>query len=54
MKFEKYNIDTTYSYVFGAFGTIELLNNKSEECLAIIVDPSFVNNDAFLKIKKIC
>ena len=54
MKFEKYNIDTAYSYVFGAFGTIELLNNKSDKCLAIIVDPSFVTNEAFFKIKKIC
>ena len=35
MNFEKYNEALSYSYVFGAFGTIELLTNKKDECLAI-------------------
>lgn len=54
MELSKYNSNLTYSYVFGAFGTIELLNNKSNQCLAVIIDPSFVNNEAFNKIKTIC
>ena len=54
MELSKYNSNLTYSYVFGAFGTIELLNNKSNQCLAVIIDPSFVNNEAFSKIKTIC
>lgn len=52
-KFERYNENLPYSYVFGAFGTIELLKNKLSECIAIIVDPSFVENEAFILIKKI-
>ena len=47
MIFNKYSKDASYSYVFGAFGTIELLKNKANECLAVLVDPSFTNNDAY-------
>ena len=54
MIYSKYNKDLSYSYVFGAFGTIELLNNKPTECIAILVDPSFTNNEAFNKIKMLC
>jgi TrmH family RNA methyltransferase len=54
MEYVKYNSSLNYSYVFGAFGTIELLENKAKECLSIIVDPSFVNNEAFSKIKALC
>ena len=50
MNFEKYNEALSYSYVFGAFGTIELLTNKKDECLAILVDPSFTSN--MLRAKK--
>ena len=54
MEYVKYNSSLNYSYVFGAFGTIELLENKAKECLSIIVDPSFANNEAFIKIKSLC
>lgn len=54
MKFEKYNSNLSYSYVFGAFGTIEMLTSKKSECIAVLVDPSFVNNEAFNKIKDLC
>ena len=54
MEYVKYNSSLNYSYVFGAFGTIELLENKASECLSIIVDPSFVSNEAFNKIKALC
>ena len=40
--------------MFGAFGTIELLTNKKEECLAVLVDPSFTSNEAYEKIVKLC
>ena len=50
----KYNNTLPYSYVFGAFGTIELLKNKKNECKAIIIDPSFVSNEAFKTIKNLC
>lgn len=54
MEYVKYNSSLNYSYVFGAFGTIELLENKAHECLSIIVDPSFTSNEAFIKIKSLC
>lgn len=54
MIFNKYQKELSYSYVFGAFGTIELLKNKVHECIAVLVDPSFINNEAFKTIKDIC
>ena len=54
MEISKYQSSLNYSYVFGAFGTIELLNNQADKCLGVLVDPSFVNNEAFKKIKSIC
>lgn len=54
MEFKKYDKSLPYSYVFGAFGTIELLNNRPNQCIGVIIDPSFVSNDAFSKIKSIC
>lgn len=54
MNFEKYNENLSYSYVFGAFGTIELLTNKRKECLAVLVDPSFTSNEAYQKIVNLC
>ena len=53
MEYVKYNSSLSYSYVFGAFGTIELLNNKPSQCIGVIVDPSFVKNEAFIK-KSVC
>lgn len=54
MNFLKYSKDLSYSYVFGTFGTIELLNHKAKYCLAVIVCPSFTNKETFLKIKELC
>ena len=54
MNFNKYSKDATYSYVFGAFGTIELLKNQSKQCKAVLVDPSFTKNEAFKIINDIC
>ena len=54
MDINKYQSSLNHSYVFGAFGTIELLNNQADKCLGVLVDPSFVNNEAFKKIKSIC
>ncbi len=54
MKFERYHFQLPYSYVFGAFGTIELLKNQKEKCLAILIDSSFCKNDAYDQILKLC
>lgn len=54
MNFEKYNENLSYSYSFGAFGTIELLKQKSSFCLAVIIDPSFIKNEAYKKIEELC
>ena len=54
MVFSKYSKDSSYSYVFGAFGTIELIKNKAKECLAVLIDPSFTTNDAYKIILDIC
>jgi len=51
---EKYNSNLTYSYVFGAFGTITLLECKPDVCKGILVDPSFKDNEAMNKIYEIC
>lgn len=50
MEFEKYQRTLPYSYIFGAFGTIELLKNRPEDCLAVLIDPSFAENEAYDKI----
>lgn len=52
--YEKYKKDLSYSYVFGAFGTIELLNNKINEVLCVIIDPSFTNQKAYEMILNLC
>ena len=54
MTFEKYNESLSYSYVFGAFGTIELLTRKADKCKALLVDTSFVKNEAYAKIVSLC
>ncbi len=48
---EKYDKNLDYAFIFGAFGTIELLKKKKDKVIAIIVDPSFTKNEAFLLIK---
>ena len=54
MIFEKYKKDLPYSYAFGAFGTIELLKKKNSYCKAVLIDPSFTKNDAFVLIQTLC
>ena len=48
--FEKYNESLEYSYVFGAFGTIKLLEDRPSICLSILIDSSFITNEAYKKI----
>lgn len=54
MIFKKYQKDLEYAYVFGAFGTIELLKHKPEKCISVLIDPSFVKNESFNIIKELC
>lgn len=51
--FSKYHQDLPYSYVFGAFGTIELLKNKPQFCKAILVDSSFKESPTFSKLQEL-
>ncbi len=46
-QFIKYQSNLPYSYVFGAFGTIELLKNKPEECLSILITSSFKKSSTY-------
>ena len=48
--FEKYDSRLSYSYVFGAFGTIKLLEDMPSICIAVLVDSSFLDNEAYKKI----
>ena len=48
--FEKYDSRLPYSYVFGAFGTIKLLEDMPSVCIAVLVDFSFLDNEAYKKI----
>lgn len=50
---EKYNKKLSYAYIFGAFGTIEMLQKQPNNALAVLIDPSFVSNDVFKKIKQL-
>lgn len=52
--FEKYNESLPYSYVFGAFGTIKLLEESPSICLSVLISPSFKTNDAYNKIDSLC
>ncbi len=54
MNLQRYHNQLPYSYVFGAFGTIELLKNQKDKCLAVLVDSSFCQNDAYQRILKLC
>ncbi len=56
MEFSKYKKIYDYSYTLGAFPTIELINNKPENVLKILIHSSFKNeevlNNIFIKLPK--
>ena len=51
MKISKYKKEFEYSYTLGAFPTIELLNNRSNDVLAIFIHSSFNNQDVIKMIE---
>lgn len=54
IKLEKYHEKLSYSYTFGAFVTIELLKNKINEVQCVLVHSSFVKNEVYQQILKLC
>ena len=56
MEFSKYKKIYDYSYTLGAFPTLELINNKTENVLKILINSSFKNeevlNNIFIKLPK--
>lgn len=56
MEFSKYKKIYDYSYTLGAFPTLELINNKTENVLKILIHSSFKNeevlNNIFIKLPK--
>ncbi len=51
MEVKKYRKENDYSYAFGAFPTIELLNYQPDKVIKIIIHSSFHNNDVMRVIK---
>ena len=45
MEIKTYKKDSFYTYILGAFPTIELLKNHPEEILKIVVSSSFKNQE---------
>ncbi len=53
MEVKSYKKDAFYSYALGAFPTIELLKNRPEDVLKIVVHTSFTNKDALNLINEL-
>ena len=51
MKVSKYKREFEYSYTLGAFPTIELLKNRTEEVIAIFIHSSFKNKEVIKMIE---
>ena len=54
MKIQKYKKELDYSYASGIFPTVELLLNRPESVLEIILNSKANDNEGILKIKDIC
>ncbi len=54
MKLEKYNKNLNYSYTFGAFPTFELIKNKSEFILEVILSTKLKQTDEILNLINLC
>ncbi len=54
MKIKRYKKEFEYSYAAGIFPTVELLLNRPESVLEIILNSKANNNEGVLKIKDIC
>jgi len=51
-KLKTYKKDCGYTYALGASPTIELLQNRPEDCFQVVFSPSYDDKDG--KIKKLC
>lgn len=53
MEIKSYKKDTFYSYTLGAFPTIELLRNKPENVIKVLIHTSFTNNEVISLIREL-
>jgi len=54
IRLRRYKKDYKHSYAFGVFPTLELVTNKPEKTVKVLIHPKGVNNQGILKIKEIC
>ena len=54
IRLKRYHKDFTYSYAYGVFSTIELLDTHPEHVLRVIISSSGDGNSGIEKIKKLC
>ena len=53
-KIEKYNKDRSYSFTFGAFPTFELIKNKPEQVICLLLHSKLKISDDIQKLINIC
>ena len=54
MELKKYSKDSNISYSFGAFPTVELLNNKPQQVVEIITHEKIASSEELNNILKLC
>ncbi len=54
IRLKRYKKDFKYSFAFGVFPTLELLNHKPESALKVLIHPKGANNQGIAQIQEIC
>jgi len=54
MILKKYKKQFEYSYTFGAFATIELINTRPDKVIAIVVKSSYIEKDNGINLYELC
>lgn len=54
MKLKRYKKDLDYSYSYGVFPTLELLQSRTEDVSEVHIHPNANENEGVQKIKKLC
>ena len=54
LKIEKYNKDRDYSFAFGAFPTFELIKNKSEQMICLLLHSKLKQTEDIKELIKLC
>ena len=53
-KIEKYNKDRDYSFTFGAFPTFELIKNKPEQVVCVLLHSKLKETEDIIELVNLC